>query len=435
MSSHHHPHPALHHLKPQQSSHSGTAAQQHSAQYQPLIMDIYDPDLMTAAGRVDGTSTPTGTSSNDAPKTELDQNVEKLVGNISNWWSGFAKKSQDSINQARKEVETRGGIVNYAKSEYAKLESSIGEAQKKARDQSQTASQSTEASAEGDEASTTKASQPEQPPVRSEISKGKQRAVDEQDPPATADAGAASNQGPTLGASVTSLFSKLTSDPRLVQLQQSLTSTLQSVATPQGQPLNSEGGEGQKTAGANPINIQESLSKLSLTIQSHLPHLDLKESQQLATRYLHATESFAKEVQSDMKDFVGELVRIVPPEGEADEKTGLPASQTAATEEKGVETASPAAKVLNSEKEPTSKVSTTPTASAEKAAPTPSEDEEDFAWDEDDEEAAAGVEAKPAVPTEQEVTPAAGAAASTATSEVKPVESKKNDSDEDSDWE
>ncbi len=70
------------------------------------------------------------------PKTELDQNVEKLVGNISNWWSGFAKKSQDSINQARKEMESKGGIVNYAKSEYAKLETSIGEAQKKARDQS-----------------------------------------------------------------------------------------------------------------------------------------------------------------------------------------------------------------------------------------------------------------------------------------------------------
>ncbi|KAJ1032674.1 hypothetical protein NDA16_000697 [Ustilago loliicola] len=402
-------------------------------------MDIYDPGLMGAAGRVDGSSTPTGTSSNDGPKTELDQNVEKLVGNISNWWSGFAKKSQDSINQARKQVETRGGIVNYAKSEYAKLESSIGEAQKKARDQSQTASQPTGASGEGDEDSATKTTGTEETPVRSETSKGKQRAVDDQDAPAPTEAGIASNQGPTLGASVSSLFSKLTSDPRLVQLQQSLTSTLQSVATPQGQSLNKEGGDAQKSAGANPINIQESLSKLSLTIQSHLPHLDLQESQQLATRYLHATESFAREVQLDMKDFVGELVRIVPPEGESEEKTGLPASKTADAEVKSVEvtdkTASPTSSGGKPGSNATSKsVSSTPAAAADKTARTPSEDEEDFAWDEDDEEAAAGVEAKSAAATKKEATPAASTAASTAT-ETKPVESKKSESDEDSDWE
>ena len=101
-------------------------------------MDIYDPGLMGAAGRV-GTSTPSTNEADQPAKTELDQNVEKLVGNISSWWSGIAKKSQDSLAQARKEVETRGGIVNFAKAEYAKLETSIGEAQKKARDQSQVA--------------------------------------------------------------------------------------------------------------------------------------------------------------------------------------------------------------------------------------------------------------------------------------------------------
>ena len=64
-------------------------------------MDIYDPGLIAGSTRADGTNTP----NDPANKTELDQNVEKLVGNISSWWSGIAKKSQDSITQARKEMD------------------------------------------------------------------------------------------------------------------------------------------------------------------------------------------------------------------------------------------------------------------------------------------------------------------------------------------
>ncbi|KAJ1586404.1 hypothetical protein NDA11_000276 [Ustilago hordei] len=399
-------------------------------------MDIYDPGLMGAAGRVDGTSTPTGTISNDGPKTELDQNVEKLVGNISNWWSGFAKKSQDSINQARKEVETRGGIVNYAKREYAKLESSIGEAQKKTRDQSQTPSQPQETSEEGEIGAATKVSESEEVPVRSETSKGKQRVVDDQVAPSSAEAGTVTNQGPTLGASVSSLFSKLTSDPRIAQLQQSLTDTLQTVATPQGQPLDKEGGDAEKKSGANLINIQESLSKLSFTIQSHLPHLDLKESQQLATRYLRATESFAREVQSDMKDFVGELVRIVPPEGEGAEKREVQASKAIDAEAKIVEAVdeTPSATIAATKSAPKSSAAAKAGPTTTSATTVPSEDEEDFAWDEDDEEAAASVETKAVAAKEKEAIPAASTVAAT-DKDAKSVESKKEETDEDSDWE
>ncbi|ETS60976.1 hypothetical protein PaG_04907 [Moesziomyces aphidis] len=349
-------------------------------------MDIYDPGLMGAAGRV-GTSTPSTNEADQPAKTELDQNVEKLVGNISSWWSGIAKKSQDSLAQARKEVETRGGIVNFAKAEYAKLETSIGEAQKKARDQSQAAP--TASDLEGEQTSESVA--------QSETSKGKQRAMDETTFEVQE---GAQGQGPTLGASISTLFGKLTADPRLVSLQQSLTSTLQGVTSPK------DGEPGQK-------NLQESLSKLSATIQSHLPHLDLKESQQLATRYLHATENFAREMQSDMKELVGDLVRIVPPEEDESASAAVEASKETAVEA------------------PVPQASPKPADSKITDVAAPAHDEEDFAWDEDDEEAAAGADSKsaPAAP-EPKPEPASAEPAKTPTKPSEP-----HQSDEDSDWE
>lgn len=395
-------------------------------------MDIYDSGLLAGTGRADGSSTPI--SNDQTNKTELDQNVEKLVGNISNWWTGFAKKSQDSITQARKEMENRGGIVNYAKSEYAKFESSIGEAQKKARDQSQQQPQEGDQHPKVDSESLDIASG--DAAIRSENSKGKQRAIDDPTAAAATDSTTPHSDGPTLSASVSSLFNKLTSDPRLVQLQHSLTSTLQSVSSPSqaGSKEPKDGESAEKPTGTTPINIQESLAKLSVTIQSHLPHLDLKESQQLATRYLHATESFAREMQSDMKDFVGELVRIVPPEGEAAE-SGAPTSAGSEPIRKAG-AADKSTPDSQSEKPIEASEGTTGPAKKPTAA---SAEEEDFAWDEDDEEAAAASTeaALPATPA----TDRASAADKTTTTTVpavsasKPVPGKAGESEEDSDWE
>lgn len=388
-------------------------------------MDIYDPGLMAANGSVDGSSTPTGNES--VNKTELDQNVEKLVGNISSWWSGFAKKSQDSITQARKEMETRGGIVNYAKSEYAKLESSIGEAQKKARDHSQQP-QGAKEDLSAESSSTDSAS-------RSEVSKGKQRAIDNHTSAvAPSDDAEGANQGPTLGASMSSLFSKLTSDPRLVQLQHSLTSTLQSVSSP---VTSNEPNDATRTT--NPIKLQESLSKLSLTIQSHLPHLDLKESQQLANRYLQATESFAREVQSDMKEFVGELVRIVPPEerGAEAESTAAKSDSTYSGSDVAEKTAPPIAADNQSQPSGKARPGSTDAKTQTVAATDATSEEEDFAWDEDDEEAAA-VRSEIAVSTTSSTGKAAEQLSMATTPTVKQaetVQAKNEESEEDSDWE
>lgn len=335
-------------------------------------MDIYDTGLMGTTAR-SGTQTPDGTNTS---KSELDQNVEKMVGNISTWWSGIAKKSQDSINQARQQVESQGGIVNYAKSNYAKIESSIADAQKRAREQS-----SGEAAA---------ASSEDQKPSIISVDKGKQRVLDEQPQEVTP-------TGPSLGASVSSLFTKITADPRLQQLQNSLTTTLQSVSNSQQPQLNQDGTPRSPIVGG-PTKLQDSLAKLSLTFQSHLPHLDFKESQQLATKYLHATENFAKEIQTDMTDLVNELVRIVPPEGEAIEKTA-----------------------------PTTDTSDAPHATIAASDPVtaPQVDEEDFVWDEEDEE------------TANDAKPVSAAADATPMSPESKLgsEAANAEDDEDSDWE
>lgn len=273
-------------------------------------------------------------------------------------------------------------------------------------------------------------------PSQSENSKGKLRAVDDQNTMATSEIDVASNQGPTLGASVSSLFSKLTSDPRIVQLQHSLTTTLQSVSSPQGSAKEGEGAE--KAAGSTPINLQESLSKLSLTIQSHLPHLDLKESQQLATRYLNATESFAREMQSDMKDFVGELVRIVPPEGE-ENKAEAPITAASEPDAKVADAAEKTTPVEGkkdtSNKTVSSSAVKTTAPAVTAAAAAPAEDEEDFAWDEDDEEAAAATPAAAsASATRNEEAPLAAEDTPAAT-EPKPAKQKDDECEDDSDWE
>ncbi|PWZ03171.1 hypothetical protein BCV70DRAFT_197409 [Testicularia cyperi] len=413
-------------------------------------MDIYDPGLMGASAR-GGQETPTtdadGSGSGSQNRTELDQNVEKLVDNLSSWWTGFAKKSQDSINQARQQVENQGGIVNYAKTGYAKLESSIADAQKRARDQSSVSAHATADSHDSTGITTSAASSAEPLPPTS-VDKGKQRAVDE---PETVDDAAqlssAEGPAPTLAASVTSLFSKLTSDPRVVQLQKSLTTTLQTVAAPQ--PSFNEDGT-PRSSGNAAANLQESLSRLSLTIQSHLPHLDLKESQQLAVKYMHATENFAKEMQTDMKEFVGELVRIVPPEPDTAATETAPGAGSMPAQADRSETsntgsalvpaaasasASVAAEVPNNES----------TAHIGGAAATVADDEEDFAWDEEDEEAVVAAAAaksnlKPPAATST-TKPADSTAKAQKPAEKEDPQTKKDviqtedDEDEDSDWE
>ena len=140
-----------------------------------------------------------------------------------------------------------------------------------------------------------------------------------------------------------------------------------------------------------------------------------------------------------MKDFVGELVRIVPPEGET-EAADEASSQAVAGEGKNVENEKDVA-IVSDEKSPKAEgaskmapstaVDTRVTA---KAAPPSEEEDEDFAWDEDDEEAAAATAVKPAAASKDERPEAAKASTAEATVK-KPSQDKNADSEDDSDWE
>lgn len=110
----------------------------------------------------------------------------------------------------------------------------------------------------------------------------------------------------------------LNSDPRIKDIQKSLASTLQSVSAPASQATG-EGEKGlpeQQQQEGGLASAGEALPALARTLQSRLPHLDWKESQALAKKYYAESQSAAKDWTREMGDFVGELVKIVPPEEE-----------------------------------------------------------------------------------------------------------------------
>lgn len=140
----------------------------------------------------------------------------------------------------------------------------------------------------------------------------------------------------------------LNSDPRIKDIQKSLASTLQSVSTPASQAT----GEGEKGLPEQQqqgglASAGEALPALARTLQSRLPHLDWKESQALAKKYYAESQSAAKDWTREMGDFVGELVKIVPPEEEkpstgeaknkqeAEPKSAASAAAAAALSDKG----------------------------------------------------------------------------------------------------
>ncbi len=119
-----------------------------------------------------------------------------------------------------------------------------------------------------------------------------------------------------------------------------------------------------------------------------------------------------------MKDFVGELVRVVPPEGEAGSAEGNAAKAGDAeikSENVQEKVAAPAEVATDKDAKSqaalpvTDAKATVPSVGT--AAPAAEEEEEDFAWDEDDEEAAASTKGGPVATKKDERAPTAEAPA------------------------
>lgn len=108
---------------------------------------------------------------------------------------------------------------------------------------------------------------------------------------------------------VQSFWDRLQTDPRLNNIQASLASTLKNVSVPKAGAAKdaSTGEEG------TPI---VSFADLSKQFQASFPHLNWKESQSLAKKYYDASENVARDWGKEMSNLMGDLVTIVPPEGQ-----------------------------------------------------------------------------------------------------------------------
>lgn len=107
----------------------------------------------------------------------------------------------------------------------------------------------------------------------------------------------------------------LASEPRVQELQRSLASTLQSARSAAANVTSpaapgEAGAEGTDASRSAPLAT--ALPALSKTIQAAIPHLDWKQSQELAKRYYAASESMAKDLGKEMQTLANEMVRIVP---------------------------------------------------------------------------------------------------------------------------
>ncbi|PWN52215.1 hypothetical protein IE53DRAFT_385374 [Violaceomyces palustris] len=339
------------------------------------------------------------TSLSDSQQPTLQKDVEQIVGGISSWWSGFSKKSQESISNARQQIDSQGGLMSIAKKEIARFEDQLAQAQKRAREQSLAGP-----------ASTSSIPATSDLPFGLDVAEFEGEQKLDQDPKAESSSQAASQDqrqqppsSPITAAtevvnSATSFLTRVTSqisnDPRIVNLQRNLASSLSQqqqsppVSDGEGERGKGTGGEGGTSSNSAVNNVQETLSKLSLTIQSHLPHLDWTESQGLAKKYLEASESFAKDLGKEMKELASEMVRIVPPPPPSD-SSGPSSSQAAARGEKGKEAkVAVVEKSKGEEGEGKRSIPTTDGIRSKKfnqgGENQKEEEEEDFAWDDDE---------------------------------------------------
>lgn len=137
---------------------------------------------------------------------------------------------------------------------------------------------------------------------------------------------------PSAQSFVSRLSSQLASNPSIASLQRTLALALSPESS------NTDQAAGQRSAATGGSNVSESLHKLTLAVQGHLPQLDWAQSQQLAGRYLHASENFVQDLGKEMRDLVGDMVKIVPPEQDAAERAAESARKEGLSQAAGEET-------------------------------------------------------------------------------------------------
>lgn len=295
-------------------------------------------------------------SSNDEPTLASD--MQQLTNSLGSWWSGFSKQSVQTFNQAQtklqeasKNVNEQGGIVEFAKREAKRIEKELEEKRREAKERVQRQEEE-EKAARAQALAQQEEEQRKDGGVRRGSSDEAIRAttargasldgVEEEgeelfDADATAPAasasasasGATSDKGtqPTTATSTSSLFDRLqslSSDPRVASLQKDVSSRINS--------LNLFGSGGSAATAATTTTTQrgthggdagaDTLPTIFSDLSKSLSKLSSPETKELARKYMKASEEVVGKVGEEWKDFLGELVRVVPPEGEGKAEEG-----------------------------------------------------------------------------------------------------------------
>ncbi|CAO1614940.1 unnamed protein product [Sympodiomycopsis kandeliae] len=362
---------------------------------------------------------------NEGPTLQSD--VQQLTTSLGSWWSGFSKSSAETFTQASnkfqeasKTVNEQGGIVSFARNEASKLEKELGQKRKEAmeRVKKEEEEEKLRRAQEQQERDQEEEKQGRSSGDKRERSSTSNREVHDTtsgqeifdaEKPSENDSSTSSlpTSDQALSAAsttMTNLFTRLQSlskDPRITSLQQEFTNRIQSLNT-QSQQTN-EKGEPTTTTTTSifPKDLMKSLQNLS--------HLEGTED--LTKKYKKISDDLIHSVGHEWKDFVNELVRVVPPveSSEGNEKSE--------GEDKSQDIKADVEQVSSSQEEKTNveKVAASPVASS-KAIPdtTPTSTS-----------TTSSTAVPPAKTQEQQVE-------TTSKPEHKDVE---NESDDDSDWE
>ncbi|CAO1638260.1 unnamed protein product [Parajaminaea phylloscopi] len=325
----------------------------------------------------------------------FEQDVRQLAQNVSSWWSGFSKKSQEQISLAQKQIASQGGIINYAKNEATRFETQIDETRKKAK-----------AQREAEDAAMQKARQEEaevSDTTHSPVAAADTSALQPDDATrSVTEAAAADSVGPSSpeaesAPSIISRLQTLSSDPRIASLQSDVSKRISSLFAPQNTTERSGAVDEEKT---QPLtkSVQSALQDVSQSLRQ----LGGAEGRAYAQRYLKASEDLVGRVGEEWKDMMGELVRVVPADADVEQKGAqrdASTVSTAATQVKPEATSTASSKMIDERRDATDRPSTeTVLTSSQPSTSTPmsatartasnasaagsTDDEDAFSWEE-----------------------------------------------------
>lgn len=288
--------------------------------------------------------TSAGASASDSSNSNptLASDVQQLTTSLGSWWSGFSKQSAETFAQAQtkfqeasKNVNEQGGIVEYAKREAKRIEKELEEKRREAKERVQKqqeedkakrdieAEEARQRQAEQSEHDTNTAKARSSVDVTTEAGEELFDADHDSTPATSTQSNTATSAASTTATNLFNRLQSLSSDPKVASLQRDVTARIHSLNL-FGASTSTTTGAGEakaatdtKDASSTPDTLPTIFSDLSKSLSK----LSSPETKELAKKYMKASEDVMSKVGEEWKDFMGELVRIVPPEGQQEGAT------------------------------------------------------------------------------------------------------------------